>query len=121
MGSCGGRWPAPSRPTPCWTTRGWVDVTIAELLDAVGRKMKTTTTSFDLSSMILWYTMDAAGRFSFGEPLRCLAAESDVGGSIAMRQKRAPAQMVAAAVAKLKARIGLGLCKGILWESHFIP
>ncbi|EMR62676.1 putative cytochrome p450 oxidoreductase protein [Eutypa lata UCREL1] len=105
----------------------WIDATIAELLDIVSRK-----STFDLSSMILWYTMDAAGRFSFGEPLGCLAAEDDVGGSIqlvrdrlnhwgwwssipqlerlvyrnpiAMRQKRAPSSMAAAAVGKLQAR-----------------
>ncbi|KAI0377727.1 cytochrome P450 [Hypomontagnella monticulosa] len=106
----------------------WVDATIEELLDIISKK-----TTFDLSSMILWYTMDAAGRFSFGEAIGCLQAENDVGGSIqlirdrfnhwgwwssiprlerliyrnpiAMRQKRAPSSMAAAAVAKLKARV----------------
>ncbi|KAI1371034.1 cytochrome P450 [Hypoxylon crocopeplum] len=106
-----------------------VDETIAELLDIISGKK-----TFDLSSMILWYTMDAAGRFSFGEPLGCLQAEDDVGGSIqlirdrfnhwgwwssipklerlvyrnpiAMRQKRAPSGMAAAAVTKIKARAG---------------
>ncbi|TGJ84136.1 hypothetical protein E0Z10_g4622 [Xylaria hypoxylon] len=104
-----------------------VDATIGELLAKIGEKK-----TFDLSSMILWYTMDAAGRFSFGEPLGCLAAEDDVGGSIqlirdrfnhwgwwssipglerlvfrnpiAMRQKRAPSSMAAAAISKLTAR-----------------
>lgn len=61
----------------------WIDATIAELLDIVSRK-----STFDLSSMILWYTMDAAGRFSFGEPLGCLAAEDDVGGSIQLVRDR---------------------------------
>ncbi|KAK6209078.1 hypothetical protein LQW54_006678 [Pestalotiopsis sp. IQ-011] len=78
--------------------------------------------------------MDAAGRFSFGEPLGCLEQEDDVGGSIqlirdrfnhwgwwssipglerlvyrnplAMRQRRAPSSMAAAAVQKLKTRSG---------------
>ncbi|KAI8630817.1 cytochrome P450 [Xylariaceae sp. FL1651] len=114
-------------PTAVLSYEHWVDATIAELLESVSRK-----TAFDLSSMVLWYTMDAAGRFSFGEPLGCLAGEDDVGGSIqlirdrfnhwgwwssipwlerlvyrnpiAMRIKRAPSSMAAAAVAKLKAR-----------------
>ncbi|KAH8893606.1 cytochrome P450 [Thozetella sp. PMI_491] len=116
-------------PTAVLEYEKWVDVTIAELIEAMGK-----SDTFDLSSMILWYTMDAAGRFSFGEPLGCLTAKGDVGGSIqlirdrfnhwgwwssipqmerlvyrnpiAMRQKRAPSSMVAAAVAKLTARAG---------------
>ncbi|RYP53845.1 hypothetical protein DL768_001296 [Monosporascus sp. mg162] len=112
-------------PTAALGYEKWIDITIAELLGTMRRK-----TTFDLSSMILWYTMDAAGRFSFGEPLGCLAAEDDVNGSIqlirdrfnhwgwwssipqlerlvyrnpiAMRQKRAPSSMAAAALAKLK-------------------
>lgn len=107
----------------------WVDATISELLDVLARKRN----AFDLSSMILWYTIDAASRFSFSEPLGCLAAEDDITGSIqlirdrfnhwgwwssipqlerlvfrnpvAMRQKRAPSRMAAAAVAKLKSRM----------------
>ncbi|RYP64512.1 hypothetical protein DL769_006650 [Monosporascus sp. CRB-8-3] len=114
-------------PTAALGYERWIDITIAELLGTMRRKQ-----TFDLSSMILWYTMDAAGRFSFGEPLGCLAAENDVNGSIqlirdrfnhwgwwssipqlerlvyrnpvAMRQKRAPSSMAAAALAKLKAR-----------------
>ncbi|RYP19499.1 hypothetical protein DL765_003339 [Monosporascus sp. GIB2] len=116
-------------PTAALGYERWIDVTIAELLGTIRRK-----TTFDLSSMILWYTMDAAGLFSFGEPLGCLAAENDVNGSIqlirdrfnhwgwwssvpqlerlvyrnpiAMRQKRAPSSMAAAALAKLKPRHG---------------
>ncbi|KAI1327940.1 cytochrome P450 [Xylariaceae sp. FL0255] len=105
----------------------WIDATIAEMLDAVAKKR-----TFDLSAMILWYSMDAASRFSFGEPLGCLKAEDDVGGSIqlirdrfnhwgwwssiprlerlvfrnpiSMRQKKAPSSIAAAADSKLKAR-----------------
>ncbi|KAJ3577662.1 hypothetical protein NPX13_g2907 [Xylaria arbuscula] len=105
-----------------------IDATIRELLAAISNKKA----AFDLSSMILWYTMDAAARFSFGDPLGCLSAEGDVGGSIqlirdrfnhwgqwsslprlerlifrnpiAMRLKRAPSSMAAAAVSKLKKR-----------------
>ncbi|KAI0412586.1 cytochrome P450 [Xylaria grammica] len=104
-----------------------IDATIEELLVKIGEKK-----TLDLSSMILWYTMDAAGRFSFGESLGCLAAEGDVGGSIqlirdrfnhwgwwsslprlerlvfrnpiAIRQQRAPSSMAAAAMSKLRAR-----------------
>ncbi|KAI1458106.1 cytochrome P450 [Annulohypoxylon moriforme] len=114
-------------PTASLEYEKWIDATIAELLDVVSKKK-----TFDLSSMILYYTMDAAGRFSFGEPLGCLQAEGDVGGSIqlirdrfnhwglwsslpqlerliyrnpiAMRQKKAPSSMAAAAVKKLKER-----------------
>ncbi|KAI1420292.1 cytochrome P450 [Xylaria sp. FL1777] len=114
-------------PTASLDYESSIDATIEELLMAIGKKR-----TFDLSSMILWYTMDAAGRFSFGEPIGCLAAEGDVGGSIqlirdrfnhwgwwsavpglerlifrnpvSIRQKRAPSSMAAAAVSKLKAR-----------------
>lgn len=116
-------------PTAVLDYEGSIDATIRELLAAIDSKKGA---AFDLSSMILWYTMDAAGRFSFGEPLGCLAAEGDVGGSIqlirdrfdhwgrwsslpglerlvfrnpiAMRLKRAPSSMAAAAVSKLKNR-----------------
>ncbi|KAI1262329.1 cytochrome P450 [Xylariaceae sp. FL1019] len=105
----------------------WVDMTIPELLDCMSGK-----TTFDLSSMVLWYMIDAASRFSFGEPLGCLAAEGDVDGTIqlirdrsdhwgwwssipsierlvyrnpiAMRIKRQPSSMAATAVAKLQKR-----------------
>ncbi|KAI0508452.1 cytochrome P450 [Xylaria bambusicola] len=114
-------------PTAVLDYESSIDATIGELLAAVDKKA-----TFDLSSMILWYTMDAAARFSFGEPLGCLAAEGDVGGSIqlirdrfnhwgrwsslpvferliyrnpiAMRLKRAPSSMAAAALSKLKSR-----------------
>ncbi|KAI2610584.1 cytochrome P450 [Hypoxylon sp. NC1633] len=103
------------------------DETIADLLGVMSRK-----THFDLSSMLLWFTMDAAGRFSFSEPFGCLQAEGDASGSIklvrdrfdhwgrwssipqlerlvyrnpiALRQKRGPSNMAAAAATKLKAR-----------------
>lgn len=106
----------------------FVDETIIELLDVLRAKKGT----FDLAATILYYTMDSAGRFSFGEPLGCLRADGDIGGSIqmirnrfnhwgwwaslpwleslvyrnpiAMRQKRAPSSMAAAAMGKLRAR-----------------
>lgn len=108
----------------------FVDETIVELLD----KLRTEREPFDLSATVLYYTMDAAGRFSFGEPLGCLRANGDVGGSIqtirdrfdhwgrwssmpwlerlvyrntvAMRMSRTPSSMAATAVAHLKARMG---------------
>ncbi|KAF3024757.1 hypothetical protein E8E14_005753 [Neopestalotiopsis sp. 37M] len=114
-------------PTAVLDYESWIDTTIVELLEIVEKK-----SVFDLSSMVLHYTMDAAGRFSFGEPLGCLEVEADVGGSIqlirdrfnhwgwwssipglerlvyrnplAMRQKRAPSSMATAAVQKLKMR-----------------
>ncbi|KAK5112568.1 hypothetical protein LTR85_011260 [Meristemomyces frigidus] len=104
-----------------------IDKTIAELLELLSRK-----SHLDLSETILYYTMDATGRFAFGAPLGCLAAEADVGGSIAvirqrfnhwgwwsslpwlerlicrnpiaMRIKRAPSSMAAAAASKLQER-----------------
>lgn len=107
----------------------FVDETIVELVGVLRAKKG----AFDLAATILYYTMDAAGRFSFGEPLGCLQADDDVGGSIqmirnrfnhwgwwaslpwlerlvyrnplAMRQKRAPSSMAAAAMGKLKARM----------------
>lgn len=114
-------------PTAALDYEKWIDMTIAELLASVASK-----STFDLTSMILWYTMDAAARFSFGVPLGCLSAEDDVGGSIQLIRdrlshwarwssyprierlvhrnrifkftRRAPSSMAAAAVAKLKAR-----------------
>ncbi|TGJ85438.1 hypothetical protein E0Z10_g3302 [Xylaria hypoxylon] len=57
----------------------WIDVTIKDLLENLTKKSK-----FDLASVIVWYSMDAAARFSFSAPLGCLAAEDDVGGTIQM-------------------------------------
>lgn len=107
----------------------FVDETIVELVNVLRAKKGV----FDFAAVILYYTMDAAGRFSFGESLGCLQADGDVGGSIqmirnrfnhwgwwaslpwlerlvyrnplAMRQKRAPSSMAAAAMGKLKTRI----------------
>ncbi|KAI0202517.1 cytochrome P450 [Astrocystis sublimbata] len=108
----------------------WIDLTIHELLQSVSKKSE-----FDVSAMMLWYTMDAAARFSFGNPLGCLAAEGDVGGSVQVIKdrlnhwaywmsypgverlvhrnpiyqpsKRGPSSMVAAATARLEARLGV--------------
>lgn len=124
-------------PTGVLGLEPFVDETIAELLGVFRAKAEQEGgDEFDLSATILYYTMDAAGRFSFGEPLGCLRANEDVGGSmqmirdrfihwgwwsslpwlerlvyrnpIAMRQKRAPSSMVATAAAKLKARLAAG-------------
>ncbi|KAI0967038.1 cytochrome P450 [Xylaria arbuscula] len=114
-------------PTASLDYENAIDATTRELIVKIDTK-----TRFDLSSMILWYTVDVAGRFSFGEPVGCLAGEDDVSGSIqlirdrfnhwgwwssipglerlifrnpiAMRQKRAPSSMAALALSKLKAR-----------------
>ncbi|KAI0485829.1 cytochrome P450 [Xylaria cf. heliscus] len=114
-------------PTAALDYEKWIDLTIKELLETVAKK-----STLDLASMILWYTMDASARFSFGVPLGCLAAEGDVGGSIQLIRDRlshwarwssyprierlvhrnpifkpttrGPSSMVAAATAKLNAR-----------------
>ncbi|KAJ2975729.1 hypothetical protein NUW58_g8274 [Xylaria curta] len=70
-------------PTAVLDYEKWIDMTIRELLESVARKQ-----TFDLTSMILWYTMDAAARFSFGTSLGCLSAEDDVGGSIQLIRDR---------------------------------
>lgn len=116
-------------PTAVLDYEKWIDATIEELLITVSKKK-----TFDLSSMTLWYTMDAAGRFAFGEPLGCLQVEGDVGDSIqlvrdrfnhwgwwsslpqlekllyrnpiSIRQSRTPSRMAAKALAKLKERTG---------------
>ncbi|KAI5928246.1 cytochrome P450 [Camillea tinctor] len=116
-------------PTASLDYESYIDETLTEFLDILSKK---TQEPFDLAALILYYTIDSAGRFSFGEPLGCLAAESDVGGSIqlirdrfnhwghwsslpqlerlvyrnpvAMRAKRAPSSMAAAAVTKLRSR-----------------
>ncbi|KAK5707297.1 hypothetical protein LTR17_020832 [Elasticomyces elasticus] len=115
-------------PTGVLDYETWIDESIAELLDVLFKRP-----SIDLSSTMLYYSMDAAGRFSFGESLGCLRADADVGGSaqmirnrfnhwgwwsslpalerlvyrnpIALRMKRAPSIMAATAVAKMKARV----------------
>ena len=107
----------------------FVTETISELLQTLSEK-----SACDLSSMMLYFTMDSAGRFTFGSPLGCLETEADVGGSIqtirdrfshwglwsslpwlerliyrnpiAMRSSRAPSSMAAAAISKLKSRLG---------------
>ncbi|GAP90136.1 putative cytochrome p450 oxidoreductase protein [Rosellinia necatrix] len=115
-------------PTAVLDYEKWIDVTIGELLETVAKKP-----TFDLTSMILWYTMDAAARFSFGAPLGCLTAEDDVGDSIQLIRDRlshwtrwasypqierlvyrnpilrptarSPSSMVIVATAKLRARV----------------
>ncbi|KAI1777293.1 cytochrome P450 [Hypoxylon cercidicola] len=116
-------------PTAVLDYEKWIDATIEELLVLISKKK-----TFDLSSTILWYTMDAAGRFAFGEPLGCLQVEGDVGDSIqlvrdrfyhwglwsslpqlekllyrnpiSIRQTRTPSRMAAKALSKLKERTG---------------
>ncbi|KAI1128035.1 cytochrome P450 [Nemania abortiva] len=61
----------------------WIDMTIEELLASVTKK-----STIDLTSMVLWYTMDASARFSFGAPLGCLAAEEDVNGLLQLIRNR---------------------------------
>ncbi|KAI1141801.1 cytochrome P450 [Hypoxylon sp. FL0543] len=60
-----------------------IDATIGELLEVMSRK-----NDLDLTSMLLWYSIDAAGRFSFSKPVGCLQAEEDVGGSIELIRER---------------------------------
>ncbi|KAK5741900.1 hypothetical protein LTR17_003648 [Elasticomyces elasticus] len=116
-------------PTGVLDYEPWIDESIVELLDVLSERP-----IIDLSSMMLYYSMDAAGRFSFGESLGCLRADADVGSvagmirdrfnhwgwwsalpglerliyrnPIALRMKRAPSSMAASAVAKMKARAG---------------
>ncbi|KAK3073217.1 hypothetical protein LTR53_005416 [Teratosphaeriaceae sp. CCFEE 6253] len=105
----------------------WVDATIADLVAVL-----STRALVDLPEIMLYYSMDAAGRFSFGATLGCLAANADVGGVaqvirdrlahwghwgalpglerlvyrnwFAVRVKRAPSSMVALAFTKLRER-----------------
>ncbi|KAI8955740.1 cytochrome P450 [Xylaria longipes] len=118
-------------PTAALDYEKWIDLTIEDLLKSVAKK-----STFDLASIVLWYTMDASARFSFGAPLGCLAAEGDVGGSIQLIRDRlshwarwssyprierlvyrnplfkpttrGPSSMVAVAAGKLKARASSG-------------
>lgn len=106
----------------------FVDQTIPDLVAAL-RKHEIV----DLAEMLVFYSMDAANRLSFNEPLGCLDSESDVGGNIqlirdrfnhwgwwssipgieklvyrnpiAMRMKRAPSSMAATAISRLKTRM----------------
>ncbi|KAI1406775.1 cytochrome P450 [Hypoxylon sp. FL1857] len=114
-------------PTAALDYEKAMDATIAELLEVVGKK-----TVFDMASMLLWYSIDSAGRFSFGQSVGCLQAEEDVGGTIqvirnrfdhwgrwssipqlerliyrnpiTIRRKQAASSIVAAALEKLKER-----------------
>jgi cytochrome P450 len=64
-------------PTATLDYETHVDQTIPELIKALRRHQKA-----DIAQMLLLCSMDAASRFSFGEPLGCLPMESDVGGTI---------------------------------------
>ncbi|KAK4963087.1 hypothetical protein LTR10_000715 [Elasticomyces elasticus] len=116
-------------PTGVLDYEPWIDESIVELLDVLSERPL-----IDLSSTMLYYSMDAAGRFSFSESLGCLRADADVGSvagmirdrfnhwgwwsslpglerliyrnPIALRMKRAPSSMAASAFAKMKARAG---------------
>ncbi|KAK3660662.1 hypothetical protein LTR22_007909 [Elasticomyces elasticus] len=116
-------------PTGVLDYEPWIDESIVELLDVLSERPL-----IDLSTTMLYYSMDAAGRFSFSESLGCLRADADEGGvasmirnrfnhwgwwsslpglerliyrnPIALRMKRAPSSMAASAVAKMKARAG---------------
>lgn len=66
---------------------GSIDETIADLLAVLGRKSETGMV-FDLAATMLYASVDAAGRFAFGETMGCLAAEADVGGSIQLIRNR---------------------------------
>lgn len=44
--------------------------------------------SFDLAATMLYASIDAAGRFAFGETMGCLAAEADVDGSAQLIRDR---------------------------------
>jgi cytochrome P450 len=57
---------------------GCFDETIEELLSAM-----EVAKPIDMSSMAVYYSMDAAGRFSFSESLGCLEHQADVSGLIA--------------------------------------
>ncbi|KAI3341627.1 cytochrome P450 [Ustulina deusta] len=109
----------------------WFDITIGELLEAVVSKP-----TFDLTSMISWYSMDAAARFSFSAPLGCLAVQGDVDNNMQTIRNhfthwtrwssypqierlvyrnpvfkpatRSPSSIAAAATAKLRARVSGG-------------
>ncbi|KAI0871600.1 cytochrome P450 [Hypoxylon argillaceum] len=116
-------------PTAALDYEKWIDVSIEELLVSLAKK-----STFDLTCMTLWYTMDASARFTLGRPLGCLAAEDDVDGmlqlirdrlahwsrwasypwierlvyrnSIFKPASRSPFGMAAVAAASLKARTG---------------
>lgn len=60
-----------------------IDRSIEDLLQVLG-----TDRVVDVSAKFAYYTMDAAGRFSFGQPLGCLAANDDAGGRIALIRER---------------------------------
>ena len=108
-----------------------VDKTIPELIEALDQHQNV-----DMTEMLLFYSMDAASRVLFGEPLGCLRTQSDVGGTIelirnrfdhwgnwsslpdlerlvfrnplSMRAERTPSSMAANAVSKLQSRTAKG-------------
>lgn len=107
-----------------------MDGTIEELLLALGREPV-----FDLGTKMSYFGLDAAAGFAFNNPKSCLAADADVEGMITLTRERArhwtrwasipgteallfrnpiarllksatPTGIVAAAISKLKARLG---------------
>ena len=114
-------------PTGILDYEVYVDQTIPDLVDALGRHE-----TVDLAEYMMFYSMDSASRVSFGEALGCLKTETDVGGTIqvirdrfnhwgwwssipglerlvyrnpiSIRQKRAPSSMAATALSKIRTR-----------------
>jgi hypothetical protein len=70
-------------PTGALDYEAYVDETIPELVDALARH-----STVDLAKIMLYYSMDAATRISFGESLGRLQAEFDVGGTIQLIRDR---------------------------------
>ena len=117
-------------PTAALAYEPLVDQTLSDLVSALKRYE-----TVDIAEMLLFYSMDAANRVSFNEPLGCLNSGRDVGGTIqlirdrfnhwgwwssipiverliyrnpvSIRMKRAPSSMAATAASRLKARMSI--------------
>jgi cytochrome P450 len=126
-------------PAGALNYESYIDQTIPELIEALSRHE-----TVDLAQIILYYSMDAATRVSFGETLGCLVTETDVDGAIqlirdrfnhwgwwssipslervvyrnpiSMRSKKAPSSMAAKAVSKLRERTSTPVEQGDLLQ-----
>jgi cytochrome P450 len=70
-------------PTAVLDYEKYIDETIPEFLYEL-----ETRKTFDFADMSRFYSMDAASRFAFSEPLGCLSTASDVGGMLGKVQER---------------------------------
>jgi cytochrome P450 len=67
-------------PTSVGRMEGIIEETIGELLDTLGQAVEKGK-EIDISRVMLWYSLDNAGRMTFSEDVGCLRTDSDAQGA----------------------------------------